>query len=406
MKQYPSVLYLFHENPLRYYCGNRLRAYSLLNYFKSRNIIVDFVSEVNNDRGNPWTFEEQEQFKNAHLCRNFFLLNDRFSTKPSKKNIVNYLFKYKIPKLLRQRKQKRHTQETLPNWVSCDIQQQFDQILRTNKYDYIIISYAHFGKLIDNNPYLKKTVTTILDTHDFLTAQSKEQRKFVLGSFLQEEIRRLDLFKQVWTLSLEESYIFQQFSKRRIHLMPPVFFLHHLNGDQKEYSKRYDIIYVASDNPHNVDAVRWFLDKVYPKIPKEVNFCFIGAINKKIDAYDNIEQIMQVDDLTPYYRASKIAICPMLSGTGIKIKVLESLSYGLPVVANIRGNDGLISKVTNGVQVTDDPILFAEKIIRLLGNDAYYKEECTVALNFYNQWYSNEQFKSKLDDIFVVRQSL
>jgi len=61
-----------------------------------------------------------------------------------------------------------------------------------------------------------------------------------------------------------------------------------------------------------------------------------------------------VANLVEFYQNVSIVICPMFSGTGVKIKVLEALSYGIPVVTNQRGVDGLLNKSANGCLVTEN----------------------------------------------------
>jgi len=58
----------------------------------------------------------------------------------------------------------------------------------------------------------------------------------------------------------------------------------------------------------------------------------------------------------------------------LKIKVIEALSFGLPVVGNLRAVDGLSNKLDNGCLVTNDPKEFANKIELLLTNEQFYSE--------------------------------
>ena len=73
----------------------------------------------------------------------------------------------------------------------------------------------------------------------------------------------------------------------------------------------------------------------------------------------------------------------MLSGTGIKIKVIEALSYGIPVVTNRRGVDGLVNKKENGCLVSDDPKIFAEEITRLLKDEIFYNQMRDNAISYF-----------------------
>src|SRR3546814_15765273 len=89
--------------------------------------------------------------------------------------------------------------------------------------------------------------------------------------------------------------------------------------------KKFVVIYVASDNPHNTRAAKWFFDKVYPQLPEQIRLCVIGKISGHIGTYRNVTKISFAEDLDEFYRQSAIAMCPMRGGTGVKVKVVEAL---------------------------------------------------------------------------------
>src|SRR3546814_16145067 len=63
----------------------------------------------------------------------------------------------------------------------------------------------------------------------------------------------------------------------------------------------------------------------------QIRLGVIGKISGHIGTYRNVTKISFAEDLGEFYRQSAIAMCPMLGGTGVKVKVVEALSYGLPV---------------------------------------------------------------------------
>ncbi|MDE5448512.1 glycosyltransferase family 4 protein, partial [Elizabethkingia meningoseptica] len=105
--------------------------------------------------------------------------------------------------------------------------------------------------------------------------------------------------------------------------------------------------------------------------------------------------------LDDYYKSAKIAICPMLSGTGIKIKVLEALSYSLPVVTNRRGVDGLINKSLNGCLVSESGLEFADNIMKLLNDDKFYEEIKHYGKKYFLENHMINQEKKILDHTFL-----
>ena len=93
----------------------------------------------------------------------------------------------------------------------------------------------------------------------------------------------------------------------------------------------------------------------------------------------------------------------MLSGTGLKIKVVESLSYGIPVVCNERGVDGLLSKINNGCLVSNNPNEFASFIEKLLNDEKYYNKISGEGKNFFAQSLDETIVFKKLDYFFKLK---
>lgn len=377
------------DNPLKKNAGNKIRAMSFLEYFKSRNFDIHFVSEYS---WGEWNKEDIGQFEKSNLANAVSVLK----RKASKKNLIYYLFCHKLINFFYQKKWGM-LPFGFPDLVTYKLKKAFDHLLKQNNYDYIFINYASWSTLIEKNS-LVGNAKTILDTHDFLTAQN--QRKYPIGKSFQEEIRRLSLFDHVLAISIEEQYIFSQFCKTAVKLapmmieQPPV-------GTIPLPERKFDLIYVASKNPHNVEAANWFMTQVYPLLPKSIKICVIGQITEFINGdQPDITTVPFAEDLATYYHQAKVAICPMLSGTGTKIKVVEALSYHLPVVCNTRGVDGLINKTNNGCLVADLPEAFKNHILSLLDQPETYTEQSLYAKFTYESGYEQESCYKKLDQLF------
>ena len=373
-----KILYFFPFNPIEKKDGSKTRAFELLKYFKDKGFHIDFVFEKNLDN----TQGHDEQILAEKLVSTIVSIQRRPNTIS-----FNYLI-YKIDKIFFKKK------TDITNFF---FRRQFNKILKANTYDYIIISYAIYANLISNKKLLKGAIT-INDTHDFLTSQIQDKKKNRIGDYFQNEIKMLDKFDQVWAISNDEYYIFSQFIKN-VKLVP---FSPTLNLDFTLAKRKttFDIIYVASENPHNIKSAKWFFQKVYPILDQNFKILVIGKICKHISDYKNVVKINFVEDLYTEYLNSKISICPMLTGTGVKIKVLEALSFGLPIVTNLRGVDGLVNKSKNGCIVCDSEIDFAENISDLLTNESFFNEKSKEALDFFNTNYSKSIIYKNLDTIF------
>src|SRR3546814_16980821 len=84
--------------------------------------------------------------------------------------------------------------------------------------------------------------------------------------------------------------------------------------------KIHDLIYVASDNPHNPIAAEWFFKEVHPRLTERLRMCVIGKMSAHIANNTNVVKIPFAKDNGPYYYQSKVAIFQILSGPAQQIK--------------------------------------------------------------------------------------
>lgn len=143
---------------------------------------------------------------------------------------------------------------------------------------------------------------------------------------------------------------------------------------------------VSEENPENIlfcgslwstpnaEGLLWFCQKIWPIVLSEfphLNLLVVGSgeIAEKfiaIKSTPNLQLIGFVDNLEPWYDKSAISIVPLLTGSGTRLKVLEAMGLGVPVVSTSIGAEGI--KYTNGLNIViaDEENDFAKKIISLL----------------------------------------
>jgi len=124
----------------------------------------------------------------------------------------------------------------------------------------------------------------------------------------------------------------------------------------------------------NYDAMLWFVGKVFPLILEQVpdtQLIITGDhANLPLPSTQNITLAGYVDDIKSLIASCSISIAPLLSGGGTRLKILEAMALGTPVVATSKGAEGL--NATNGVHLllADSSADFAEYVIRLLKDES------------------------------------
>jgi len=115
-----------------------------------------------------------------------------------------------------------------------------------------------------------------------------------------------------------------------------------LNKDELKkkfgFENKEIILFTGSGHPPNYEAIYIIKEKIASSL-KDVIFIIAGSVHKK-GKDGNIFYTGSIDDITPYFNIADIAINPMLSGSGTNLKMLEYLSFGLPVITTKIGSRG------------------------------------------------------------------
>jgi glycosyltransferase involved in cell wall biosynthesis len=135
------------------------------------------------------------------------------------------------------------------------------------------------------------------------------------------------------------------------------------------------VLFVAKfDRKENAQSARWLLDRIWPLVRAGVpdaHLVLAGADPPPwltTDASRGIEVTGGVDDLDGQYRRARVVIAPIVRGAGLKLKVVEAMHHGLPVVTTEVGADGFtdLGGRDRLAVVSDDPAQLAETTVRLL----------------------------------------
>ncbi|MEN5305936.1 glycosyltransferase family 4 protein [Chryseobacterium cucumeris] len=366
-----KILFFFPENPFSNRAGNTTRAKTTLTVLKKMGYHIDLVgaAEIYKSQNDTTDIDQ-------NIVDHLFLIKHR----PLKVKTSSAYWKHKISKFYKKPNEYNHL-------LTDFAKQEFSDIFNKEKYDAIIINYEFWAGLVDHESM--KNTLKIIDTHDWITLNEFYKNKSLdIGKRFNEEINNLSKFHKVITISEDENLVFKRFLGEKVINIPPSFPSHFEKSDG---DKKYDLIFVGSENIFNIQSIQWFFDHVYPLLPPNINIVIIGRICKHIQERKGVTLIEFAESLEEYYHRSKIAICPMLEGTGIKIKVIEALSYGLPIVGTERAIDGFPSKTSNGCLVSDHPEIFKDQIMSLLQDQSYYQDMKIQAEEYFKNNFSEEK---------------
>jgi glycosyltransferase involved in cell wall biosynthesis len=124
-----------------------------------------------------------------------------------------------------------------------------------------------------------------------------------------------------------------------------------------------------------MEALHWFVNHSLPHVLAAcpaAKLTVIGSDPPPLyslpDFGDSIDLRGYVDDIQSPLAETAVFVCPILAGSGVRVKLLEAFAMGIPVVSTTVGAEGLTQTDGEICRLADDPREFAEKIIHLFNH--------------------------------------
>lgn len=179
---------------------------------------------------------------------------------------------------------------------------------------------------------------------------------------------------------------------------------------QERNDKENIISFLGAMNvAHNENAVEHFITDIFPIIIEQIpsaKFLIIGGgVSDSLKSYasDNIVFTGRVGDVREYLKISKVFVCPMLFGSGIKTKNLEAMAMGLPIVTTSVGSENIDAKDGKDWFIADSDNDFANKVSSILQDHELETSLSMNARDFIMSHFTwnaaKEQFKIVLKEV-------
>ena len=162
----------------------------------------------------------------------------------------------------------------------------------------------------------------------------------------------------------------------------------------------------------NYEAMQWFTKEVFGRIAGHENLRVRVTGNTAgrdltmlRKACPQIEFTGFVDDIRPYFAESGICIVPILSGGSTRLKILEAMAFGTPVVSTGTGAEGLDVKHEENILLADTPADFARQIERLTGDRELWRQLSIAGRKLIEERYSVDRMYNQLAELLVTLES-
>jgi len=156
---------------------------------------------------------------------------------------------------------------------------------------------------------------------------------------------------------------------------------------------------------HNTDALMWFSENVLSKLSEKYPEIKLDLLGKDLpdslaSSSNFINPIGYVPSIIPYMSKAGIYIAPLFVGGGIRIKILEAMALGLPIVASPIAAEGIKAKEKDGLFIAKNAEDFIKYISYLIDNPVTSAKLGEAAREFIIKHYAWEQNVKIMFDIY------
>lgn len=234
----------------------------------------------------------------------------------------------------------------------------------------------------------------------------KRYLKHLSSTLEKYEMDALNRFDGIASITKKDAAFFMENSHTPVIDIPygvkPVDF--ETKDDLQDFPSLYHI--GAMNWMPNQDGMKWFLDKVWPLINEKhpALKCFLAGRYMpewlKTGYKPNIEVIGEVPQAHAFIHSKSIGIVPLLSGSGIRIKIIESMALGKPIITTSIGAEGINYTTKKNILIADTAEDFAEAVSRCVADKQFSLQLGRAARKLIEEEYNNSKIIERLTSFY------
>lgn len=301
---------------------------------------------------------------------------------------------------------------------SLEMQRLIEESLKSETFDVVVASEGYAPALSSLLASTISRVPKILDALEVSLAKDAYQNEPRLVHRLRNGLTWFKLRKfskhilqkcNACTVpSMQEQRILREILP---HDFPVEIIPHGLDIDYYESAhtapQSNSMVFTGSFTYHaNLDAVQYFLEEIYPGIQlreAKVRFKVLGNSDqmdsKSLAESDSVEFMGFVQDVRPVIAKSWLSVVPLRTGAGTRLKVIESMALGTPVVSTSKGAEGLEVTHNENILIADTPSEFSKAVLSLLSSPELRNKLSHAGLQLVREKYSSEMMGRKFESL-------
>lgn len=285
---------------------------------------------------------------------------------------------------------------TLASYRWPDATRQFEGLVARLQPSVVVCDYVVWASLLEPFPRGRRPFRAIVNTHDLLHARAAAFHRRGEEHWLQidraEEAAALRAFDGVLAIQPDEAETMRRMAPDAQVLVAghcPPLAASTAAAEPAAATRANAFGFLGSANRPNADGIQWFLEACWPQIRRSSGWRLLiaGAVADQIQASDaaGVELLGPVDDLAGFYRRIDVFVNPVRFGSGLKIKTIEAVAAGKPVVAHTHSAAGVSPRMRQVIDEADTAEELIKACKRLAAGDALRAERAVLATEVANE---------------------
>ena len=302
-------------------------------------------------------------------------------------------------------------------FISKAFEKKLVDILKNNTFDIVQIEYLYMSPYLD---IVRKysDAKVVLRAHNIehliWKRAAREEKNPLKKFYLKHLATTLELFERsvlnkydgIVPVTAKDAEFFKKNSKVPVTDAP-------FSIDTEKFSEYYNpdpehaLFHIGSMNwLPNEEGIKWFVKKVWPLVTKKHNNLKLYLAGREMPKWlidikqKNLEIVGEVPDAYEFIGSKSILVAPLFSGSGIRVKIIESMALGKAVISTTIGAEGINYTDGKDIVIADTADEFANAITKLYSDKQETKRLGQNALKLIKEQHDITKVIEKLEHFY------
>ena len=286
------------------------------------------------------------------------------------------------------------------SWYSEGLGEQISALCQLYHAQVIICTYVMYCKILE---FVPSGILKIIDTHDRMTDRHLFlQKNHIPDEFFsctrEDEANYLSRADMIWARNDSETAYFNELTRSNkaktvSHFNTPCYL-------KKETRQVRQFGFLASDNNVNLQLCKEFITqfcKKYSQHPIPIELTIGGNVKKLLEKDPDTQALLpsfpikllgKIPQVQDFYELIDLCVCPVTFGTGINVKMIEAMSFGIPLLCTECGIKGVTSPSVYHHNKDVSQVL--EQLWKVYDKPVIIAELTTLSERLYDQFYKKQ----------------